>query len=194
MRQTGIFKSGISVFLKMLLTIVMSYIVTLSLLLLLSKVATLGFILSFVCCMMIFIAIPYSYIWEIASTDKNKVNYGHESEDMLKGFKIGLIASVPAFLTAVLLLVCTAIAKGEFAHYVFILYNAQFLPLFLKVLPLSMKISEINFGVSLLCSLATFVLPVITGIAYVLGYKRISLIDKFIYKNAPRKRKPKKRR
>jgi len=194
MKQTTILKSGISVMLKMIMVMVMSLIVTLSLLMLLGKVPIIATSLSQLCCIMFFAAIPYTYVWEIGSTDKNKVNYGREDEDMLKGFKIGLIGAIPGILSALLMIFFRILGRGAFSQYVFVLINAQFLPTFLKVLPFGHTFVNFSLIRIFLCALLPMVLPLVTWVGYILGYRRISLVDKFIYKGAPRKRKMKRKK
>jgi len=194
MKKTNIAKLALSLFGKLLIAIVMSLIVSISMMLLFSKIFNVGIVIAQICCLGIFLTIPYSMLWEAGSADKNKVNFGHEDEDLNKGFKVGLLASMPAFFSAALLLLFSVIGRGGVIKFIFYGFNAYFAPTLLKVIPLNMPMGDLWPLRAFLVSLLTMILPLVAWIAYRLGYKRISLIDKFVYKNAPRKRKVKKRR
>lgn len=164
-------------------------------------------ILSSLLCVVIYWGVVSKPAWKLGNDDLNKVKFGHKQQDLLRGLKVGLLASSPFLLMAVLLI---SSKLGYFPDYYMIykIINGQFLPItnFLDGTYMS-QLCEIKFGfdpyVGLqhlipkvagtvstiswaqmigICAL-TLITPLFWGISYVIGYKDIVLVDRIVYKN-----------
>ena len=121
------------------------------------------------------ILLLYGKMYSLGFKDSNRVNSGIIAKNLFKGFIIGFIAQIPSFIFSI---VCIFL-NTKFAWY--LVFNAQYYSV-LKAISggvTNMQISPIRI---ILIFLLFLIVPVITGVAYVLGYKGIDLMEKFVYK------------
>ena len=139
-------------------------------------------------------AFPYSILWAQGDRDKNSVNFGHMSEDKLRGLKVGLMAEIPYFFTYFLLLLSRLVVF--FPNYIGIyrLFNLPFLPLFNRIIGGAgvTATAQVSWLGMLWLLLLLAVVPAVCHLAYFLGYKQISISEKLIYVN-PEKKKRRRR-
>jgi hypothetical protein len=130
-----------------------------------------------VICLLIYIAILYGTAWHEGSKDPNRVNYGHMNKFMAKGLVAGLFALIPyAVLLLAFLVSSLAYAHTTCAtvlNAIFRVVNIQFV-----------LFSDSIISNPALCFLYLLPLPIISCVGYIMGYKRITLISKMIYKNS----------
>ena len=113
--------------------------------------------------------------------DVNLVRTGHRKADLLKGFKIGAIANIPFFaLFAILLIITTVTPNFRTIWYAYL--NSHFYSFVLWITGSAEVISKISVLQFVLLLLVQFIVPVISGIAYILGFKEINFTDKLVYK------------
>lgn len=113
--------------------------------------------------------------------DVNLVRTGHRKADLLKGFKIGAIANIPFFaLFAILLIITTVTPNFRTIWYAYL--NSHFYSFVLWITGSAEVISKISVLQFVLLLLVQFIVPVISGIAYILGFKEINFTDKLLYK------------
>lgn len=137
-------------------------------------------IISQIFCIMILFSFIYPNIWHIGTADSNLVRFKHKAEDKLKGVKIGLIAVIPFYL----FLIFVAAAKFVLPSFPMVLYkflNSAFYS-FIDILCGASTAGELAVWRLVLLFVLPVIIPVISGTAYLLGYKNISLGEKFIYK------------
>ena len=147
-------------------------------------------ILSEIFMLLLFIAFPYSILWSKGDRDKNSVNFGHMDEDKLRGLKVGLMAGIPAYIGYLGLLISKI--GGVFPSYVVVyrFMNVPFMPIILNMMGKNVFItSNVSWFAIVGMLLLLAVLPLICHVAYMLGYKQISLTEKFIYVNPNKKKK-----
>ncbi len=125
----------------------------------------------------------YNRIWTLGANDNNKVKFGRAKEDKLKGLKIGLISSVPSFLLFVLAVFARVGALPQVFFSIYKLLNFHLFSINNMIFGATTTLSQIPFWSFAVALLPLFILPLICTVAYILGYKDISLIDKFVYKN-----------
>ena len=131
----------------------------------------------------ILVALIWQAVYIIGFRDSNMVRTGHQTEDLYKGFKIGAIAQIPGFvlfvsavafnmrfslyrlLTGVYWTFLTAIAGTFNADKISNIYMRE------------MGVLKIG-GMALLF----LIIPALSGVFYILGYKGIDLFTKFVYK------------
>ena len=145
--------------------------------------------------LILFLAFPYSDMWYLGDSDRNNVQFGHRPEDKWRGAKIGLVASIPAILMW-LVLVAGKLA-GALPGFVkwYRWFNVCFWPYMDGVIPSTvMDPAAAPWGGVLAMLVAALLLPVITGVGYLLGYKEFSIRDRLVYTATGKKVKHRKRR
>ncbi|MBQ8303355.1 MAG: hypothetical protein IJX79_00185 [Clostridia bacterium] len=127
----------------------------------------------------------YNRIWTLGTNDNNKVKFGRVKEDKLKGLKIGLICSLPSFLLFVLAVLSRFGVLPQILFSVFKLANFHLFSInnIIFGTETTIALSQIPIWKFAVAFLPLLILPVICAVAYVLGYKDISLKDKLIYKD-----------
>ncbi len=130
----------------------------------------------------ILIGFIYHYLWELGAKDCNLIKFGHIKGDNLRGFKIGLIASVPniLFFAAIIIFKNGLFSGFNMPFYKFIVsYFYSFVELILNG---ATRAAELSVMQIVALALMLLIIPVIAEIAYLLGLKGISVGDKLIYK------------
>jgi len=139
-----------------------------------------------------YVVMIYVGAWSDGDRDRNLVNFGRIEKDLLKGLKFGLLAMIP-FVLLTLLLVGAMYAKSDttalILRSVFRILNFNIL-LFVNSF---MSPDEVTWKGILYINLFYLTIPVISCVAYILGYHRVSVVTKLIYKKkeSDKKKKPK---
>lgn len=147
-------------------------------------------ILSEVLMLCLLAALPYSIVWAQGDRDKNKVQFGHMQEDKLRGLKIGLMAGIPSYIGYILLLLSklNVLLPGYF--YAYRLLNMPFLPILNRLAGTDItSTAQISWPAILAMLMVVVFVPLVCTIGYALGYKQISLSERFIYVNPNGKKK-----
>ena len=99
------------------------------------------------------------------------------------------MAAAPFFLVWLALLICKMV-KVNFV-FIYKIINFDFI-IFINMIfgGAEAKITDISYGSIFICLLFVVIIPVLGYIAYNTGYRQLSLMEKLIYKNLPKK-KPK---
>lgn len=131
--------------------------------------------------LMLFIFI-HNKIFSIGNSDGNLVRFKHKTEDKLKGLKMGLVAIVP---NIILFIVCVVMALGVNKNMTVSLYTLPNFYLFQIIRAIIGKVTVLG-NLSLwqfaLLFLTIFIVPIISCVSYILGYKDILISEKLTYK------------
>lgn len=118
--------------------------------------------------------------------DSNLVKVGHAQKDMLKGFKIGLIGNIPFFVLTILVIVMASGIAPNFRTVWYAFLSGHFYSLIILITNSVHNslhtIAEISAVQYLLLIAIQFIVPAISGVAYILGIKGINLEEKIVYK------------
>ncbi len=114
--------------------------------------------------------------------DANLCRTGNLKADYLKGFKTGLIANIPFFALFVLIVVFAFGILPDFKTAWYALLNGHFYSLVLWIADSTDTVSKLNVLQFVLLLALQFTVPIISGVAYILGFKEISFADKLLYK------------
>lgn len=113
--------------------------------------------------------------------DANLVRIGEVKLDYLKGFKLGFVANIPFFvLFAVMVALSLLSPNFRTAWYAFM--NSHFYPAILWIAGKADVISRLDVLQLVLMFLLQLIVPIASGVAYVLGIKEINFTDKLVYK------------
>ena len=141
----------------------------------------------------IFVSVIHGDVWLQGDRDRNSVNFGHMKEDRLRGLKLGLLASIPAAVSYILLVVEKL--TGFFSLYTLIyrVGHISFYPVLVWAFgaDISVTTAQISWGGIALAVIPVLVLPVVTMISYLLGYAQISLGERLVYENKNKGKKKK---
>lgn len=135
--------------------------------------------------LLLFANILYSCAWQYGNKDLNAVKFNRMPEDKLRGLKIGLIASIPAFASFVLLVAEKLFGFWSGYTALYRLGHLGFYPAVIWSLgtDLSVTVAGIGWGGVLLAGLPILVLPLVAFIGYRIGYADILLAEKLVYKS-----------
>ncbi len=155
---------------------------------------TLADVISGVCMLLLFVGFAYSSTWRQGDKDRNRVGFGRMEEDRLRGLKIGLLASAPAFAAYLWLVVCKLVPVWPGYAQTYRYLNVVFLPIYNAIVPASVRtMAEMGWGQIALLVLPLFVLPLCAHLGYQLGYRQVMLSEKWIYKATGKKLQRNKR-
>lgn len=151
-----------------------------------------GDIIASICMLLITAAFPYSIVWSKGDRDKNSVNFGHMQEDKLRGLKVGLMAGIPGALAYIVLILSKLGLLFPTYIVIYRFINTPFLPIINALTNGVSTTPEVSWPAILVMLIVVAFVPLICHFGYVLGYKQISLSEKFIYVN-PNKKKRRRR-
>lgn len=150
-------------------------------------------VISQILMLLLLVSLPYSKLWMLGDRDSNAVQFGHMAEDKLRGLKIGAMAGVPYFILYILLFLSKLGLLFPNFIFVYRLTNLTFLPTFNELIGASVRTTvDVSWFAMFILLLTVLVVPFVCWLAYLLGYKHISLSEKFIYVN-PKKKKKRRR-
>ncbi len=127
------------------------------------------------------ISFASSSVYKQGFKDENLAKTGHIKKDVARGFKIGAVANIPFFAMFVLMLVLEFVTP-DFRTTWYAFFNSHFYPAILWIAGDADVISKLSVLQLVGLFALQLVVPIISGIAYILGYKEINLTDKLVYK------------
>lgn len=128
------------------------------------------------------IAFAGSSVYKQGFKDKNLVKTNHKKYDILRGFKIGFIANIPFILLYVLAVVMALGLLPEFRSVWYAILNSHFYPIITLIIGKADSLSQIGVWQYIVLFLLQLIVPVISGVSYILGFKEINLEEKIVYK------------
>lgn len=132
-------------------------------------------------CLGVLIKFVYGEVWHTGTTDNNKVHFGRIKYDKYRGLKIGALAMLPFLLIFIGLTVLKRLYPG-FPLIIYKLLNSSVFSIIDFAFGSASKLSQLSV-VRMLLSLSAFAaVPIISHIAYTLGFKQFSISEKLIYK------------
>ncbi len=178
---------------KYLVAVTMSIIVTVSFFMLFAATAgedgvisgapfAVMLILSEICSLGTLIMFINGKVYYIGDSDANRVQFGHAEYDKFKGLKLGIVPGTFAFITwAVLLLGKLGVAK-DWAYLIFSFTNYHLFGYHQVIFGRSTNLNEISWLGIIAAFLTVVLVPLVSHICYTLGYKRINLFEKVVFK------------
>lgn len=131
---------------------------------------------------LILIVIVYPVMWKQGFSDRNMSNLGHIKADKLRGFKIGLLSSVPAIIILLIMLSFTLGLNKHFDVSVYKFINGTFYSLSKVIIGNAGTAGEIGILSYLWLALLQLAVPVVAEIGYIFGFNEISIKEKLVYK------------
>lgn len=149
-----------------------------------------GLIVAQVATGVLYYGMIYSSLWYEGDNDRNIVSFGREKYNRYKGLLVGIVLMIPSFVMGILLIL-EKLTGWVSVIGVYKVFNSHVWPLF-NILTSTgkdeapyyiMDIADISWWIIILMALTAFIIPLITHISYLLGYKNIIFKNKIIYRN-----------
>ena len=133
----------------------------------------------------LFVFFLYKPVSEIGGKDRTNVDYSGAKQDLWHGVKIGLLATVPSL--ALYLVLIYAYVNNINLLQIEYYGNYIFMPILQNITGGVKTLSEMPVWSFAALFFTRLVLPAVCGVLYILGFKKIILHDKFMYKKADRR-------
>ncbi|MBO5725886.1 MAG: hypothetical protein J6S00_02345 [Clostridia bacterium] len=129
----------------------------------------------------------YKHLWALGDSDANLVNFDRIKPNKFRGLIIGAFAIIPNVLSWFILIFAKfGIITDEVIH-IFRFINYQMFSLVnLALGETTISVNDVTFGQIFLTLTIFLVLPLVAEVAYILGFKRIRLSEKIIYRKNDR--------
>lgn len=133
------------------------------------------------------VAFTHKRLWALGDSDANLVNFEHIKANKLRGLYIGLLAIIPNVISWLVVVASKLGIITDKVIYVFRLINYQLFS-FINLLfgETTISTGDITWGAIILCLLIFTVLPIICFASYLLGFNRIRISEKLIYRKNDR--------
>ena len=131
--------------------------------------------------MLIVLAIfPYHILWDLGNRDETRVRYKGKQPEPLRGYLIGLLASIPyVVLWALLWLAKFEILPDNYSSF-YRLAVAPFMPYINWVMP-SNSMTETAVWQIVAVAASLLYVPVVCGVSYQLGHQQFSIRERLVF-------------
>lgn len=133
-------------------------------------------------CLVILLSFIYPEIWNIGTKDSNLVKFKHKASDKLKGLKIGAIAVIPSYLLLLLIAVFKVGVMPGFPITLYKFLNSSCYSLIEVIAGGAVNVGGMAAWRLVLLFILPLIIPAAAGVAYILGFKNISVGEKLVYK------------
>ena len=123
----------------------------------------------------------YIPFWEYGDKDANLVAFNRKEKDILSGAKIAILAITPSLIASIFLLLYK-LGVQSWTLLVYRIVNVQFIYILDSLISID-NITNTSWVFVIVCMLLPLYTVIVAEIAYILGYKQISIKEKLIYKS-----------
>lgn len=123
----------------------------------------------------------YIPFWEYGDKDANLVAFNRKEKDILSGAKIAILAITPSLIASIFLLLYK-LGVQSWTLLVYRIVNVQFIYILDSLINID-NITNTSWVFVIVCMLLPLYTAIVAEIAYILGYKQISIKEKLIYKS-----------
>ncbi len=186
-------KTSFSLLVKYLVCITMSLIVTVSLYMIFAAISESGdnvtgagyvvmLILSAFCSLGTLVLFINGKLFYIGDSDANKVQFGRIEYDKYKGLKLGIVPAVFALVSYIVLILGKLGIVGRWSTVFFNFTNYHLFAYHQLIFGGNINTSNMSWLSIAAASLTVFLVPLICHACYTLGYKRINLFERVVFK------------
>ena len=144
--------------------------------------ATIFNVISLILMLAVLAVFPYDRMWKLGARDENMVQCGKKKADNLRGFKIGLMASIPSAILYLLLIFTKFGWVPSWYMTVFRACNMPYLPFINMFFTVSTTVPQAPWYAFVAVLLTVFYVPAVCALGYRLGRKGFSLHEHAVYK------------
>ena len=123
----------------------------------------------------------YIPFWEYGDRDNNLVLFNKRDKDMLFGLKLSSLVIIPYFVSSVLLLLYR-LGVPSWTLLIYRIVNVQFIYIIDYLINIETASATPWLSI-VVCMLLPLYTVLVASVAYILGYKQISIKEKLIYKS-----------
>ncbi len=135
---------------------------------------------------------PYSMLWDLGNKDENLVQYKHEKEDLWRGLKIGLLATIPSAVLYLGLIIDKFASLPNVYLVIYRVLNIPFIPYINWLLGVDVYSTDMMTIWHFIGVFATLLfIPIVSCIGYRLGYAQFSIKEHMTYANSGKKNRKK---
>lgn len=189
----SIVKASFSLLGKYIVCITMSFIVTMSLFMVFTATSQTGdtvegaaYVIMMVICQICALGTLALFIngnaYYIGDSDSNKVQFGRMKYDKLKGLKLGIVPAVFALISYIVLILGKLGIVGDIALVIFRFANYHLVGYNQLIFGNESNAAELSWMSIAAALLCVIIVPLISHICYTLGYKRINLFERLVFK------------
>lgn len=135
--------------------------------------------LSQIVLIIIFTVSIYIPFWDFGFKDKYYAQSGKKGKDIFRGMKVGFLISIPYFISTVFV-VLMKFGIAKWGSYVFAIANSYFY-YFIDAMIQKPDPMATGWGNIILFIIMPLFIPLVSGLAYILGIHEISLKEKIVY-------------
>ena len=121
-------------------------------------------------------------LFYIGDSDANKVQFGRIEYDKFKGLKLGIVPAFFALMSYIVLILGKLGILGKWAYVIFNFSNYHLFAYHQMIFGGKMNVTEMSWWSIAAASLTVFLVPLICHVCYTLGYKRINLFERVVFK------------
>ncbi len=189
----SIVKANFSLLGKYILCITMSFVITVSLYMIFTATSQNGYtvegvayvimmLISEICVLGTLVLFINGKVYYIGDSDANKVNFGRIEYDKFKGLKMGIAPAIFALISYIVLILGKIGVLGETALVIFRFANYHLVGYNDLVIGNTSKLADLSWLSVAAAFLNVIIVPIIAHVCYTLGYKRINLFEKVVFK------------
>lgn len=182
-KENSVFKQSLGIFFRHIATlIIMIFVVFYPFSVLLVKNDNLT--LQIICAVVFLLSysVPiYIGMWSIGNKDFHKQKIDNSKKELFKGFKIGLIASIPNFIVAIIFILSKLNLFPYNITIIFKFTNIELLPL-INMISNKIYLPDLSLLQVISMSLLTLIPSILCGIYYIVGNYDINLSQRLVYK------------
>ncbi len=141
--------------------------------------STWGIVLVQVLNLFILFGLIYLNLWLVGEKDINYVKTGFITYDSFTGLKIGLYAMPVMWLPNILMIVAM-FTRNQLLLAAYRIASAVFYGIDSLVIPI--QVAELNWLHVLFAFIPPLLVPAFSSLAYFMGYRRLSILGKLMYK------------
>ena len=125
----------------------------------------------------------YPFMWKQGDSERNLGEFGHIKPDSWRGFKMGLIASIPQFVLYIGLVLCKLSVLPDGYYSIYRILNSHVFMLLTWVLGANPSLDTTSWWRIIASVLFIAVVPLCCQIGYALGARGILIKEKLVYKS-----------
>lgn len=139
-------------------------------------------VLSQIFCIVMLVSFVYSDLWKAGNKDFEAMRIHGKRGSKLKGFYIGLIASIPSFIFLTFALVTKNSIMASAPIALFTYSNSYAFEIIFAATNGAMHWAEVSLWQAVVYYAVLSITPIVCAVSYIIGFKDISLSERLIYK------------
>lgn len=137
--------------------------------------------------LVVLLALPCHTLWLRGDKDRNRVDCGGMQACVHRGLRIGLLSSVPSFITYLLLLLAKVGVISSQYMTLFRLIHMPILSYIRLFVPTSFMAADLSVWQLLALFPALLLVPATCALAYLVGFKRYPFTERLVYRRKKKK-------